>query len=120
MTVKLSMLNRISLTGLLTTKGDITMLRANRELREELGLTAEERKESGFMMLPGSKAGWQKELPHKSFVFEGLREILLNEVITELTALEKQKTLELDYISLYEVLVESPNLKLVEKEKQIN
>jgi len=114
MKVKLSMINRISLLGLLTTKGDITMLKANRELREELGLTIEERKESGFQMLPGGKAGWQKELDPKEFNLEGLKEVLIGEVVAELIKMEKEKTLQLDYLSLYEVLVEDKKeLKLV-------
>lgn len=109
------MINRISLLGLLSTKGDYTILKANRELREELGLTIEERTESGFVVLPGGKAGWRKELPPREFVFEGLREILIGEVITGLAAQQKEKVLELDHISLYEVLVLNiePDLKLV-------
>ena len=109
------MINRLSLLGLLSTAGDATMLKANRELREELGMTMEEREFSGFHALPGGKAGWTQEPPLKELEFEGLREILINDVIKDLTAKEKAKTLELDHLSLYEVLVENiePDLKLV-------
>ena len=114
MKVKMSVLNRLSLLGLLSTAGDATMLRANRELREELGLTMEERQSSGYHALPGNKAGWLQEPPLKEFEFEGLREILLEEVKTKLRAQEEKKTLELDYLSLYEVLIEKKEeLKLV-------
>ena len=93
------------------------MLKANRELREELGLTIEERQASGFHALPGGKAGWTLEPPLKEFEFEGLREILLEEVKTKLRAQEEKKTLELDYLSLYEVLIEKKEeLKLVPDE----
>ncbi len=90
------------------------MLKANRELREELDLTLEEREVSGLHALPGGKAGWTQEPPLKEFEFEGLREILIEEVKTKLRAEEEKKTLELDYLSLYEVLIEKKeDLKLV-------
>ena len=114
MKVKLSMINRSTLSGRLSTKGDSTMLKANRELREELELTLEERKESGFVVLPDNRVGWVKEII-REFEFEGLREILIEEVKTKLRAEEEKKTLELDNLSLYEVLIEKvdPELKLV-------
>jgi len=119
LSVKLSVLNRLSLLGLLAKKGDSTTLKIIRELREELGFTEEQHALLKFQQLPGGKVKWDEKLfPSQEFEFaEGsIRLSLLEEVKTQLRKWEEAKTLELDYLSLYEVLCEKKEeLKIVEK-----
>ncbi len=113
-------MNRFSLLGLLSTKGDITILRANRELREELGCTDEEHAALKFRpTTPGKMAYEDKAVPPKEFEFTGIKKMLIEEVKTQLRTMEEKKTLELDYLSLYEVLIEhTEELKLVATEAE--
>lgn len=124
MKVKLSALNRLSILGLLSKKGDFTTLTIIEQLRKELSFTQEEYDEIGFKPLPGGKIEMNEATP-KEFEFEhgSVREVLLEEVKTQLRDKEKAKTLELDYLSLYKVLMleeqkeEKPELKIVAKPK---
>jgi len=113
MRIKLSVLNRLSLLGLLTNKGDSTTLKILRELREELSFTEEDHKVLQFQPMPGGKAKWN-ELPLKEVEFKkgSIREGLLEEVKTQLKDLEKKKTLELDYLELWETLIEGKKPKV--------
>lgn len=117
--VKLSVLNRFSLLGLLSNKGDLTTLKVIRELREELSFTEDEHALLNFTPTSGNKLTWNEKVdPHKEFEFSGIREILIEEVKTQLRTSEEKKTLELDYLSLYEVLIEKVGPVLVKKEKK--
>jgi len=125
MKVRLSILNRLSLLGLLTNKGDSTTLKILRELREELSFTNEEHAIIKFQPQPGGKLAWDDDaLPNKEFEFEGIREVILEKVKTQLREMEKKSELLLDYLALYEVLIEEkeekkPKLEVVkEKEKE--
>lgn len=107
MRVKLSVLNRLSLLGLLSNKGDLTTLKVIRELREELSFTQDEHALLGFKPLPDGKTFWNEEhVPPKEFEFSGIREIIIEEVKIELKKLEEKKELLLDYLPLYEILIE--------------
>lgn len=106
MRVKLSIVNRLSLLGLLSNKGNATTLKILRELKEELSFTEEEHAALKFRPLPNGKVAWDEEVPDKVFDFEGIREIILEEVKTQLRAMEEKKELVLDHLSLYEVLIE--------------
>lgn len=129
MKVKLSVLNRISLLGLLTNKGDFTTLTILEEFRKELSFTQEEHDRIGFQPLPGSRIK-MNPIPLKEFEFkdESVREQLLEGVKTQLRDQEKAKALELDHLSLYKVLIrgeeekvevgkEKPELKIITKPK---
>ena len=118
MKVKLSVLNRLSIVGLLPETGPIATLRINRELREELSCTEEEYKLCNFRPSPDGKMSWDDTaVPPKEFEFAkgSVREVLAEEVKTKLREMEKAGTLKMELISLYEVLVEEvePDLKLV-------
>jgi len=117
--VKLSVLNRLSLLGLLTNIGDSTSLKILREFREELGFTEEQHALLKFQQLPGGKVKWDEELfPSQEFEFaEGsIRLGFLEEVKTHLRKEEEKKTLKLDLLSLYEATCEKKEeLKIVEK-----
>lgn len=109
MKVNLSIINRVSFLGLLTNKGDFTTLKILRELREELGFTEEEHKVLNIRPIMGGKIQFdEKAVPPKEYEFEegSVREVLLQEVKTQLRDQEKAKTLQLDYLDLYEVLFE--------------
>ncbi len=120
--VKLAILNRVSLLGLLTKKGDATTLKILRELREELSFDQGEHDLINFKSAPDGKVMYKPDaVPDREYVFEGIREVLVEKVKTELRALEKSGTMELEYLSLYEVLIEEKepdSLKLVEDEKE--
>ena len=108
MKVKLSVVHRMSFLGLLTNKGDFTTLKILRELREELSLTEKEHELLKIQPLTGTKILLnEKAVPLKEFEFKegSVREVLLEEVKTQLKDQEKAKTLELDYLDLYEVLM---------------
>jgi len=113
----MSVLNRLSLMGLLPEKGNYATLKINRELREELSYTEEEYKLCNFRPTTGGKMAWDDTaVPPKDFEFaEGsVREILLENVKAQLQEMEKKGTLALDYIALYETLIIQQNdLKLV-------
>jgi len=121
MKVKLSVLNRMSLLGLLSSKGDLTTLKILRELREELSFSAEEHAALKFISAPGNRMRWNEKLdPNKEFEFTGIRELLLEEVKTQLRTQEEKKVLELDYLPLYETLIEKKELEIIhgrDKEK---
>jgi len=107
MKVKLDVLNRLSFSGLLTNKGDVTTLKVLRKLREELSFSEEEHALLKFRPASGNKLTWDETAdPHKEFEFTGIREILLEKVKTQLRTQEEKEMLELDYLSLYEVLIE--------------
>ena len=122
MKVKLSIMNRLSLLGLLINEGDITTLKILRELREELSFTPEEHVAINFRPQPDGKLIWNDDAdPNIEVEFTGIREIILEKVKTQLKEWEKAGTLKLDYLSLYEVLIEGQDekeaeLKLVNKE----
>ena len=107
MRVKLSVLNRLSLLGLLVSEGDLTTLKILRELREELSFTPEEHVAINFRPQPDGKLIWNDDAdPNKEVEFTGIREIILEKVKTQLKEWEKTGKLKLDYLSLYEVLIE--------------
>ena len=107
MKVKLSVVNRLSLLGLLSSKGDLTTIKIIRELREELSLTESEHRVLHIQPLPGGKITFDESaVPFKEVEFEGIRELILGEVKVQLRTMEEKKELELDYLSLYEVLIE--------------
>lgn len=107
MKVKLSVLNRLSILGLLSNKGDLTTMKVMRELREELSMTDEEHALLKFRPAAGNKMTWDETaVPPKEFEFTGVREIILGEVKTQLIAMEEKKELLLDYLPLYETLIE--------------
>jgi len=126
MKVKLSVIHRMSFLGLLTNKGDFTTLKILRELREELSLTEDDHKLLKIQPITGTKVRFNdKAVPLKEFEFKegSVREVLLEEVKTQLRDQEKKKVLELDYLDLYEVLMireEKPELKIVPKKKQVS
>lgn len=119
MRVKLSVVNRISLLGLLPNEGDLTTIKIIRELREELSFTADEHALLGFRPAGDRKVIWNEEAAvNKEIVFSGVREIILEKVKTQLREMEDKGKLKLDHLSLYEVLVEkaeTEKLKIVEK-----
>lgn len=107
MKVKLSVLNRLSLLGLLTNIGNSTTLKILRELREDLSMTEEEHALLKFRPTAGNKMTWDETaVPPKEYEFTGIRELLVEEVKIKLRTLEEKKTLELDYLPLYETLIE--------------
>jgi len=124
MRVKLKIMNRLSLSGLLTNKGDITTLKVLRELREELSFTPEEHTAINFQPQPGGKLIWNDDAdPNIEVEFTGIREIILEKVKTQLREMEKKGELLLDYLSLYEVLIEGeeaekPKLEVIKKEEK--
>jgi len=120
MKAKLSIINRVSLLGLLINEGDATTLKILRTLREELSFTEEEHAELKMIALPNGKMSYdEKAVPEKEFVFEGVREILIEKVKTQLRTLEEKGTLLLDYLPLYEALIEKPGaLRLVKEEDE--
>jgi len=124
MKVRLSVLNRLSLLGLLINEGDSTILKIIRELREELSFTSDEHIAMNFQPQPDGQLIWDDDAdPYKEVEFTGIREVILEKVKTQLREMEKAETLKLDYLSLYEVLIEGkkekPKLEVVkEKEKE--
>jgi len=96
-------------------------LEVNRKMREELSCSEEEYKLCGFTPTADGKMRWNdKAVPEKEYDFaEGsIREMLLNEVIKQLSEMEKKGTLKLELDSLYVRLVldqlkPEPDLKLV-------
>jgi len=85
--VKLSVLNRLSIVGLLPETGNVASLRINRELREELSCTEEEYKLCNFRPTPDGKMSWDDTaVPPKEFEFAkgSVREVLAEEVKTKL------------------------------------
>jgi len=111
----------MSFLGLLGNKGDYTTLKILRELREELSFTEEEHNLLKMQPLMGGKIRIDEDaVPPKEFEFDkgSIREVFLEEAKTQLRDKEKAKTLELDYLDLYEVLVvkETEPLKLVKEE----
>ena len=108
MKVSLSSVNRLSILGLLGDKGNITMIKSLRELREDLSFTDDENVLLNFRQLPNGRTTFNDKLvPPKEFIFEGVREIILDEVKTKLREMESKGELLLDHLSLYEVLIEN-------------
>ena len=115
MKIKLSPMNRLSLLGLLTNKGDSTTLKIVREMREELSFTPEEHEILQFKPTPDGKVTWH-EIPEVEYNYEGIHEIVIEKVKTELRKMEETGELILDHLSLYEVLIEKANSSDTEKE----
>ena len=125
MKVKLSVLNRVSLLSFLINKGDFTTLTILEEFRKELSFTQKEHDIIQFQPLPSGKMR-MNPLPLKEFEFKkgSVREQLLEGVKTQLRDQEKVRTLELDHLSLYKVLIRGEEEKVevdevgAEREKQ--
>jgi len=115
MKIKLSPMNRLSLLGLLTNKGDSTTLKIVREMREELSFTPKEHEALQFKPTPDGKVTWN-EIPEVEYNYEGIHEIIIEKVKTELRKMEETGELILDHLSLYEVLIEKANSLDTEKE----
>ena len=123
MKVRLSVLNRLSLLGLLVNEGDSTTLKILRELREELSFTSDEHVAINFQPQPDGKLIWNDDAdPYKEIEFTGIREVILEKAKTQLKEMEKEGKLKLDYLSLYEVLIEGkeekPKLEVVKKKRK--
>ena len=103
---KLSVQNRLSFLGLVKNSGNSTTLKIVRELREELSFSEVEHALLKFQQLPGGMTSWKENVKPKEFEFSGIRETILEDVKTELKNHEKNETLKLDLLTLYEVLVE--------------
>lgn len=113
MRVKLSVINRLSLLGLLPGQGDLTTIKIIRELREELSFTPDEHIALGFKNMPNGRVLWNEEvLSNKEFEFSGIREIILEKVKTQLRTMEEKGELKLDHLSLYEILIEEKKEEL--------
>jgi len=115
MKIKLSALNRLSLLGLLTNKGDSTTLKIVREMREELSFTPKEHETLQFKPLADGKVTWN-EIPEVEYIYKGIHEIVVEKVKKELRKMEEKGELILDHLSLYEVLIEKVNSSNTEKE----
>ena len=120
MKVKLSVINRLSLLGLLPDKGDITTIKIIRELREELSFTQGEHEILKFRPTgETNKVIWDDAaVPEKEFEFTGIREVILEGVKTQLRTEEQKGTLLLDHLPLYEVLIEEKGQLKLEEEKK--
>ena len=107
MRIKLSVVNRLSLLGLLSNEGDLTTVKMIRELREELSFTQDEHALLKFKPTGDGKVIWNEEnVPSKKYEFIGIKEILVETVKTKLREMEDKKVLKLDYLDLYETLIE--------------
>ena len=78
-----------------------------------------------FRPQPDGKLIWNDENdPYIEVEFTGIREVILEKVKTQLREWEKKGTLKLDYLSLYEVLIEGKEeekklkLEIVKKKKK--
>jgi len=108
-------MNRLSLLGLLPNIGDSTTLKIVREMREELSFTPKEHEILQFKPTADGKVTWH-EIPEVEYNYEGIHEIVIEKVKTELRKMEEMGELILDHLSLYEVLIEKANSSDVEKE----
>ena len=104
-TYKLSVQNRLSFLGLIDNIGNYTTLKIVRELREELTFSEIEHALLKFQILPNGKGKWLDTVAPREFEFSGIRETILEEVKTKLVNEEKNETLKLDLLTLYEVLI---------------
>ncbi len=102
---KLSVQNRLSFLGLIKNVGDYTVLKIIRELREELTFSEVEHALLKFQQLPNGKTRWEDNIMPREYEFSGIRETILEEVKTKLRKEEENKTLKLDLLELYEVLI---------------
>ncbi len=107
MKVNLSVVNRLSFLGLLPGEGDLTTIKIIRELREELSLTEAEHSVLHIQQLGEGRIRFDENVvPLIEFEFEGVRELLLNGVKTQLRTMESDGQLKLEFLPLYEVLIE--------------
>jgi len=113
MKIKLNNLERISLAGILPKEENYLTFKIITELKLELSFTESEFKKYGIQNLPGNKVGWSKD---------GMKEIDIPETIKEmicikLIALEKEKKINADNISLYERFILNKSIKRISRKK---
>lgn len=101
--MKLSTLDRISILSILPKQGDILTLRIVRELESTIGFTEAEHKRLNFRTENG-RIYWDEGVePHDFTIGEVAQRIVRDSLI----ALERNKQLPLDHLSLYERFVEA-------------
>ncbi len=108
MTMKLNVLERVGLVGILPKEGDFTNLKLVRELREKIGFTPEENVKFGIVQKEGTVA-WNEE-GHKSveIELEDQEKELIKEV---LLGIDKSKKLTEQLFTVYEKFVQDKEEK---------
>jgi hypothetical protein len=100
--MQLTILERILALNVLPKEGDITTLRIIRDLQRDLSFTEEEHKEFQFKF-DGGNIQWKEGAPPKEIeIGEKAREI----IGSALKAIDKDKKLTMEHLSLYEKFVD--------------
>lgn len=103
MITKLGIKERILLNGLLAEiRGNYLLLGDVRDIREKLSFTPEEIKKHEIIEVANGKLSWQSNV-EKEFEFSDTLKTKIESILKEM---DKQETLSLDLISVYEKFVE--------------
>lgn len=98
--MKLTVLDRILLLGMLPKEGDITTLKIIRKLREDLSFSETEHKELKFTS-ENNSLHWEKNIEKEIEIGEKATEI----ITIALKSLNEQKRLHEDCINTYEKFI---------------
>lgn len=103
MLFKLKVIDRVLLNGLLPVENDIVTLKVIKKLREDIGFSEEELKQTGLRKSEdGKSVNWDNDSVEKEIeIGEKGQEIIFE----ELKSMNKQKKLTEDHFHLYDLFV---------------
>ncbi len=102
--MKLSVMERLTLLGLLPKEGNFTTLKIVRELRESLSFDDKENKELDFKFLDSGGVSWNdRKAKEKEFKFNDTASGIITDALKEL---DKEKKLRDEHFTIYEKFME--------------
>lgn len=101
--MKLKLLDRIILKGLLRTEGSFIDLTIRKDLVEKIDISQEEIKEFEIKTV-GNSLEWSTEASEKEFEYD-LTDLETNAVVEQLKKLDKEEKLSSDHMNLYALFV---------------
>ena len=102
--MKLNVLERLLLGGVIPAEGNLVTLKLIRQLREDLSFTAEEHKHFGFVE-EGEKIKWNPEYASEEKEIE-INDVMLGVIKNQLKQMDKAEKLTENHLSLWEKFME--------------
>lgn len=103
--MKLKVIDRITLLGILPQEGDIITLKIIRKVREDLSFTDEEHKALKIERLDAGNLQWNAEADKPKEIAIG--EVATNLIVDSLKKLNDEKKLTDNHVGVYEMFVDT-------------
>ena len=113
--MKLTVLERVIILGLLPQEANFLMLKLIRSVKEDLSFSDNEHKKLKFQVTKEGMTVWDKEADTKVLKKVEIGEIVTAEIVKALVKMNKEDKLKEEHITLYEKFIENSDDKPKEK-----